>query len=231
MGGKFYAVARGRSTGIFRTWNDCKLQVNGHTGAKFKSFSTESEAKAFVMQYKQLATTRIANPQLASKSSFKPIRSQIKVSSGDSLTESTISNNSHYLLFDGGSRGNPGIAGAGFHFQKGKTELWSGSYPLPDTATNNEAEYCALTKGLEKLSKHEDVPSEVKVLGDSLLVINQMKGSWRVHNPRLAEWHKRASAAVAILKKRNVKLLFAHIERAKNSRADELANEAMDSIR
>ena len=45
---KYYAVAKGRKTGIYTTWGDCQKQVNGYSGAVFKSFETEGEAKRFM---------------------------------------------------------------------------------------------------------------------------------------------------------------------------------------
>lgn len=45
---KFYAVRIGRNIGVFNTWDECKEQVNGFYGAKYKSFSTLAEAEAFV---------------------------------------------------------------------------------------------------------------------------------------------------------------------------------------
>lgn len=48
MAKKFYAVRRGRSTGIYTTWEQCQAQVRGFPCAEFKSFPTEDEAKAFM---------------------------------------------------------------------------------------------------------------------------------------------------------------------------------------
>lgn len=45
---KYYAVAKGRKTGIFTTWDECKTQVIGFSGAKFKSFQTREEAEKFI---------------------------------------------------------------------------------------------------------------------------------------------------------------------------------------
>ena len=44
----FYAVARGRRSGVFKTWEECKEQVKGFSGAKYKKFNTMVEAKSFV---------------------------------------------------------------------------------------------------------------------------------------------------------------------------------------
>lgn len=48
MANKYYAVKAGKKPGIYTTWNDCKEQVNGYSGAVYKSFKTESEAEAFI---------------------------------------------------------------------------------------------------------------------------------------------------------------------------------------
>lgn len=48
MAKKFYAVKNGRQSGIFTTWADCERQVKGYGGAVYKSFPTETEAKAFL---------------------------------------------------------------------------------------------------------------------------------------------------------------------------------------
>ena len=45
---KFYAVKEGRKPGIYHTWDECKEQVNGYSGAVYKSFTTEEEAKVFI---------------------------------------------------------------------------------------------------------------------------------------------------------------------------------------
>ena len=45
---KFYAVKKGKKQGIYMTWDECKEQVNGYSGAVYKSFTNEEEAKAFI---------------------------------------------------------------------------------------------------------------------------------------------------------------------------------------
>lgn len=48
MAGKFYAVKRGRTPGIYRTWDACKAQVSGFPNARYKGFQTKAEAEAFL---------------------------------------------------------------------------------------------------------------------------------------------------------------------------------------
>lgn len=48
MAKKFYAVKQGRKPGVYTSWTDCKMQVDGFSGASYKSFPTKQEAEAFV---------------------------------------------------------------------------------------------------------------------------------------------------------------------------------------
>ena len=48
MASKFYAVKKGRKPGIYKTWPDAQKQVAGFSGAQFKSFMTEQEARDFI---------------------------------------------------------------------------------------------------------------------------------------------------------------------------------------
>ena len=46
---KVYAVRKGKRTGIFNSWKECEQQVKGYSGAEFKSFTSEAEAKKFLL--------------------------------------------------------------------------------------------------------------------------------------------------------------------------------------
>lgn len=48
MAGKFYAVKKGKIPGIYNTWEDCREQITGFSGAIYKSFPTAKEAAAFM---------------------------------------------------------------------------------------------------------------------------------------------------------------------------------------
>ncbi len=125
---------------------------------------------------------------------------------------------------DGGSRGNPGPAGYG-------SVVWSADHNtvLAESkqaigrATNNVAEYRGLIAGLEEAAKLG--ATEVEVLMDSKLVVEQMSGRWQVKHPDLRTLLKQAKA----LDSRFDRISYAWIPRAKNSHADRLANEAMDA--
>ena len=54
MAKKFYAVKTGRTPGVYGTWADCKAQVDGYSGAVYKSFPTAAEALASLVSDEEL---------------------------------------------------------------------------------------------------------------------------------------------------------------------------------
>ena len=131
------------------------------------------------------------------------------------------------LQFDGASRGNPGRAGAGFVlYDKNRDEVDAGRAYVGDAATNNEAEYVALIRGLEMARERGDPSASLQVQGDSLLVIQQMRRAWKVKAARLRPLH---AAARRLAAARPGAIVYEHIPRRRNARADALANEALDA--
>lgn len=135
--------------------------------------------------------------------------------------------NQQYLIrFDGGSRGNPGIAGCGYVIYKPDSSLHiKGTYFLGNNQTNNVAEYTGLLRALESITLDEDI-KELAIEGDSLLVINQLRGIWKVKAQNLMPLYQ---SVKSLLEKYNYTLT--HIPRAQNKEADHLANLAMDSVK
>lgn len=127
------------------------------------------------------------------------------------------------LQFDGGSRGNPGPAGIGVTIT---TESGEPRYELGEflgTCTNNVAEYTALVRGL-----HAAVALGAKKLlirADSELVVRQLNGQYKVKSPDLKPLYREAIGLIV----RVGQVKVAHVYREANSRADALANLAMDS--
>lgn len=128
------------------------------------------------------------------------------------------------MNFDGCSKGNPGLAGAGaviYHFDK---EYWADSLFVGEKSTNNQAEYCGLIFGLEKAISFGI--KKIKVEGDSLLVINQMKGIYDCKSDNLITFYKKANELSAYFDK----IEYNHVLRNKNKRADELSNIAIKKV-
>ena len=136
----------------------------------------------------------------------------------------TLSSEKTYVLqFDGGSRGNPGSAGAGMVLYEldSRLEVWS-AYKYLSEATNNIAEYKSLLEGL-KFSKAMGVKHLIAE-GDSKLVVNQINGVYKVLKEHLKPLYQEALS----LSKQFQSFKLNYIPRAENFRADELANVAMD---
>jgi ribonuclease H / adenosylcobalamin/alpha-ribazole phosphatase len=128
---------------------------------------------------------------------------------------------------DGGSRGNPGPAGYGALVTDGQTgEVLAELHDSLGVTTNNVAEYSGLIAGLHAAA--ELAPgADVQVRMDSKLVVEQMSGRWQVKDANLrtlAESAREASGRLG-------QVSYTWIPRAKNTRADRLANQAMDAAR
>jgi ribonuclease HI len=109
-----------------------------------------------------------------------------------------------------------------FPAYKNKNEIWGKSLFIGDKNTNNEAEYMGLIIGLE-----EAINIGVKNLyveGDSLLVIKQMKGLYKVKAENLYKLYEKAKK----LEKQFTSVSYNHVYRDKNKRADELSNMALN---
>jgi ribonuclease H / adenosylcobalamin/alpha-ribazole phosphatase len=126
------------------------------------------------------------------------------------------------LNTDGGARGNPGPAGIGvvLRTSDGATlvELGRGI----GSTTNNVAEYEALIAGLE-LALAQGV-TDIEILVDSTLVVNQVMGRWKIKNDRLRGLAVRARSVMDKFDRATI----AYVPRADNKHADRLANVGMD---
>jgi ribonuclease HI len=128
---------------------------------------------------------------------------------------------------DGGARGNPGPAGAGAVVKDAHGKVVGEVSEFLGHTTNNVAEYTALVRAFELLLKKLGVGAKdasVAVEMDSKLVIEQMKGSWKVKHPNMKPLARLAGELASQFKS----VSFAHIPREKNGHADQLANDAMD---
>ena len=126
------------------------------------------------------------------------------------------------IQFDGGSRGNPGPAGVGVvvRAEDGTPLVTLGRFI--GRATNNVAEYRALITGLQRAK--ELGATKIRVLGDSELIVKQMRGEYRVKNAELKALYDEAQ----FLYHQFDEATIDHNYREKNALADRLANLAMD---
>jgi ribonuclease HI len=123
---------------------------------------------------------------------------------------------------DGGARGNPGPAAFGVRVEQEDGTLVDEFSESIGTATNNVAEYRGLLAALEWAKRHRRQALHVR--SDSLLLVQQMLGNFKVKNAGLQPLHTRAR----LLAREIGKVTFEHVGRARNAHADRLANAAMD---
>lgn len=127
------------------------------------------------------------------------------------------------LFADGGSRGNPGPSASGYVLiATDDTVIFRGGLYLGIT-TNNQAEYQALKLGLE--TAYDLGIREVAVHMDSLLVINQIKGTFKVKNIDLVPLH----ASICQLASQFAHVTYTHVPRALNTLADAEVNKVLDA--
>jgi ribonuclease HI/pterin-4a-carbinolamine dehydratase len=139
-------------------------------------------------------------------------------------TPATVSKTRIVKLYgDGGSRGNPGPSASGYVIMDMDGHILFEAGVYLGITTNNQAEYQALKFGLEQAKKMG--AREVHAHMDSLLVINQMKGVFKVKNRDL--WP--IFEAIKTLVKDFEKVTFTHVPRELNKLADAEVNKCLDA--
>lgn len=129
------------------------------------------------------------------------------------------------IFADGGSRGNPGIAGSGTAVYNADCSqlLREIAYVVGQKSTNNVAEYHGLLRGLE--AAVELGADEVEFYMDSKLVVEQMNGRWKIKHPDMQKLAIKARRLLDQIPSFSLEW----VPRAKNSVADALSNVAMDA--
>lgn len=127
------------------------------------------------------------------------------------------------LFADGGSRGNPGPSAGGFVVLDMDDQILTESGKYLGITTNNQAEYHSLKGGLEMALKMG--ARTVHVYMDSMLVVNQMKGIYKVKNRDLWPIYEAIKKLVPQFKE----VTFTHVPREYNKLADGMVNKTLDS--
>lgn len=126
------------------------------------------------------------------------------------------------LYFDGSSKRNPGRGGAGAvlytQTDTNRSEMFALSHFVGENVTNNFAEYTGLVIGLTECLKRG--VKQLCVKGDSLLVIQQMRGVYKVKSENLKGVYTQAKDLASQFEA----IQFIHVYREENTRADELSN-------
>ena len=123
---------------------------------------------------------------------------------------------------DGGARGNPGPAGYGAVIADEQGNVLAELYEGIGISTNNVAEYRGLLAALQWAADHGHTRIHVKA--DSLLIVQQMLGNYRVKHEGLIPLYRQARHLVAKIGD----VTFEHVRREQNKEADRLSNLGMD---
>jgi ribonuclease HI len=182
--------------------------------AGHESFDTKEE---MLRTYKQYYGERVTLD-----TAVKIINFTFIASTGETATQAMLLEEAK-LYTDGGSRGNPGDSACAYVIcdPDGKVVEKSGYYM--GMATNNQAEYYGMIKGLERAS--ELGINKVNINSDSQLVVNQMNGFYKVKNQELAPLHEQLKGLADSFER----VSFHYIPRALNAEADKEVNRILDA--
>jgi len=141
----------------------------------------------------------------------------------NNVEENTTAITEVKLYTDGGSRGNPGPSASGFVMLNMQDKLLYKLGIYLGVTTNNQAEYSALKFGLDECFKRG--AKIIHAYMDSLLIINQMNGSYKIKNKELLPINQEIRAGLS----RFNEVKFTYIPRELNQQADAVVNEALDA--
>lgn len=132
------------------------------------------------------------------------------------------------VFTDGASRGNPGPASYGYIIKDGNGLILHQEGRVIGRTTNNVAEYSGVLAALEYIKRNlaKNNPSEILFNMDSLLVVQQLKGAYKIKSPHLLTIYLQIRELEA-----NLKISYKHVPREQNFLADRLANIALDQQR
>jgi ribonuclease HI len=125
---------------------------------------------------------------------------------------------------DGGARGNPGPAAVAAVVSSPDGELIEERGEAIGEATNNVAEYRALLLGIEMAA--ELGASEVELVGDSELIVRQVRGDYRVKDATLRQLNLRVRRLLTDFDRWSIR----HVRREENAAADALVNRTLDAV-
>jgi ribonuclease HI len=132
----------------------------------------------------------------------------------------------HTIIYsDGGSRGNPGPSAAAFVITSDGESVTDSGGEFLGVTTNNQAEYHGVRLGLERALTLGLLSIEFRI--DSMLVVNQLKGIYKIKNRELWPIYERINALLPQFER----VVFKHVPRELNQQADSLVNRLLDEHR
>ncbi|MCO7224953.1 ribonuclease H family protein [Pleionea sp. CnH1-48] len=175
MASKFYVVWKGREPGIYTDWMSCKKQVDGFTGARYKSYPTRAEAEE---AFKGSSSVVFAGKSSSGSKGTGAKKGGLKSYTAEEVNALKADTK---IFTDGGCDPNPGNAGSGIAIYRDNVldELWYGLYN--PRGTNNTAELNALHQAMLIAQKEIKKDSSVVIFCDSkysIQCITQWAAGW-----------------------------------------------------
>jgi mutator protein MutT len=180
--------------------------------AKYKWHSMSNVQQSELTDLSQLLLGIIQQEELTEKTVEKTKLNDVNKSSDDAIV----------IYSDGGSRGNPGPSAAGYVVLDNRQEVIAEGGEYLGITTNNQAEYQGVRLGLEKAIELGYKKVDFKV--DSMLVVNQMKGLYKIKNRELWPINER----IRMLMTKFDRVTFTHVNRQFNQLADGMVNKTLD---
>ncbi|WP_099974278.1 ribonuclease H family protein [Lactobacillus terrae] len=227
---KYYAVRIGKNSGIYNTWAECKAQVDGFVGARYKSFTSLSEAEDFIKN-----------------DTYTP---KTKKETSKKFEYSNLDDFELVVYTDGGSRNHGNVKGG--HVLSSDKAAWAyliktSNEKIEDSdgefgATNNKMEITALIESIKKINNLELNDKKVIFILDSQYVLNAIiKGwlaSWKANGykksdgkvPANLELWKELDELLPTIPNKSFEWTKGHANDAGNNRVDELLNLTMDRM-
>lgn len=181
--------------------------------SKYKWHSMSNIHQSELTDLTQLLLGIIQQEELTDKTLAVTQLNDVNKSSDDTIV----------IYSDGGSRGNPGPSAAGFVILDNRQEVIAEGGEYLGITTNNQAEYQGVRLGLEKALELGYKKVDFKL--DSMLVVNQMKGIYKIKNRELWPIHER----IRILMEKFDRVTFTHVNREFNKLADGMVNKTLDA--
>ena len=228
---KYYAVRRGKKPGIYLTWPECKAQVDGFAGARYKSFPDKAQAQAFLDG--QDSYTKKSTPK-------------------SSTTKKSLDVNDFDVVVytDGGSRNHGNFKGG--HVKTSDKAAWAYHISNHDQtyegtdgefgATNNRMEIMALIQSIKRLNDLKINQQNTIFVLDSQYVLNAITKNWLTgwkkrgykkadgSIPANVELWKELDQLLPTVSKKTFEWTKGHATNIGNNRVDELLNETMDKM-
>jgi len=227
---KYYAVRHGRQPGIYATWDECKAQVQGFTGARYKSFPNREQAQEFIEgkdSYNKTPSSKASKAKVSDINDFDVI-----------------------VYTDGGSRNHGNFKGG--HVKTSDKAAWAYHISNHDLtyegtsgefgATNNRMEIMALIQSIIRLNELKINKQNTIFVLDSQYVLNAITKNW------LTGWKKRgykkADGSIPVnvelwkeldqllptISQKTFEWTKGHATNVGNNRVDALLNETMDGM-